>query len=93
MVVWRIQRAAIYSGDGPAWIAEVLYVGIGEGLLEPVPAARVDDTGDEVTKPSPTATTPPHVAEQGQGLQRRVAPVADGCAMCFALPPRGWAEA
>ncbi|GAA5036967.1 hypothetical protein [Actinopolymorpha pittospori] len=52
-------------------IAEVLYAGIGAGLLEPVPAAQVDDTVDLVLQAMAHGRLHPRMlAANGQGLRQ-----------------------
>ncbi|GAA5035020.1 hypothetical protein [Actinopolymorpha pittospori] len=52
-------------------IAEVLYAGIGAGLLEPVPAAQVDDTIDLVLQAMARGRLRPRMlAAHGQGLRQ-----------------------
>ncbi|MGW5366386.1 hypothetical protein [Actinopolymorpha pittospori] len=64
-------------------IAEVLYAGIGAGLLEPVPAARVDDTVDLVLQAMARGRLHPRMlAAHGQGLRQ-----------WLGLPAGEWTEA
>ena len=52
-------------------IAEVLYAGIGAGLLEPVPAGRVDDTLDMVMEAMADGRLHPRMlAAHGEGLRQ-----------------------
>lgn len=51
-------------------IAEVLYAGIGAGLIEPVPAARVDDTVEVVLQAMADGRLHARMlAARGQGLR------------------------
>ncbi|GAA5040115.1 hypothetical protein [Actinopolymorpha pittospori] len=52
-------------------IAEVLYAGVGAGLLEPVPAARVEDTVDTVMEAMADGRLHPRMlAARGEGLRQ-----------------------
>ncbi|MET9019026.1 hypothetical protein ABZV93_03490 [Actinopolymorpha sp. NPDC004070] len=64
-------------------IAQVLYAGIGTGHLEPVPAARVDDTVDLML----------HAMARGRLHARMLAAYGRGLRQWLGLPDGEWTEA